>query len=453
MSNQEFENYVALIGKLLKLTREQRDQIWVELQDHLRMRVADLTSEGVSKPDAISQALEEFGDAAVMAKNFQTVINLKRRRWIMRFATFSIVGTFLAAVLSMALWPDNARFGTPNHSIARATATDVGSDSKTDVPVVLGLSEATKRNLVAEEALKRIISLNYDARPFIEIKEELEKLTGLNFLLSSSAQDDSLTSDEPIDFRMNDLPLNKALQLMLRTKNATYMIDEGVVVIISLDDAENDHWHRLKLFDCRELVLVLPKSYPMSFQSLGGGLGGGGVFRLAPFGDAGVTQKHPSEPIDAKSNSEKIKQLQSQIAEITDKLHKNKTNRKPGASSETTLVNLVQSMIRPDTWAKSGQGFGQVDVVNGVLVVKQTESILQQIENLIRDLEGNVLKKGTKVGKRRLGQMIQLSTLSNQVGSDNEDDPFGKKNEVDFDPFAGSEDDPFANDDDDPFEK
>ena len=70
MSNQEFENYVALIGKLLQLTREQRDQISGELQDHLQMRVADLASEGVSKQDAINQALEEFGDAAAMAKNF-----------------------------------------------------------------------------------------------------------------------------------------------------------------------------------------------------------------------------------------------------------------------------------------------------------------------------------------------------------------------------------------------
>ncbi len=77
MSNQEFENYVALIGKLLQLTREQREQISGELQDHLQMRVADLMSEGVAKQDAVAKALEEFGDAAVMAKNFQTVINLE----------------------------------------------------------------------------------------------------------------------------------------------------------------------------------------------------------------------------------------------------------------------------------------------------------------------------------------------------------------------------------------
>ena len=36
------------------------------------------------------------------------------------------------------------------------------------------------------------------------------------------------------------------------------MIDEGVIVIISKDDAEDPKWMRLKMFDCRKLVDVLP---------------------------------------------------------------------------------------------------------------------------------------------------------------------------------------------------
>ena len=60
MSNQEFENYVALIGKLLQLKPEQRDQIGGELQDHLQMRVADLVEDGMNKQSAISQALRSL---------------------------------------------------------------------------------------------------------------------------------------------------------------------------------------------------------------------------------------------------------------------------------------------------------------------------------------------------------------------------------------------------------
>ena len=65
-----------------------------------------------------------------------------------------------------------------------------------------------------------------------------------------SAKTDSLSDDEPMTFNLKGMPLNKALILMLGTKNATYIIDEGVVVIISLDDAEDSKYLRLKVFDC-----------------------------------------------------------------------------------------------------------------------------------------------------------------------------------------------------------
>ena len=90
----------------------------------------------------------------------------------------------------------------------------------------------TQRTRHAEEVLKQDVTLEYDERPFQEIELELEKRTGLNFILSSSASDDSLSEDEPITFSLHNMPLSKAMQLMLRTKNATYVIEDGVVVFI-----------------------------------------------------------------------------------------------------------------------------------------------------------------------------------------------------------------------------
>jgi len=373
MSNEEFENYVALMGKLLQFSPEQRDQISGELQDHLQMRVADLVSEGVARPEAISQALEEFGDAAVMAKNFQTVINLKRRRWIMRFATFSIAGVFLAAVLTMAMWPDNSRFGAPDKSMAQADEADF-EQSPDDEPEMY-VSDATRRTLLAEAMLKKAVDLDFDERPFKEIEKELENTTGLNILLSSSATDDSLGEDEPITFDLKGVPLNKALHLMLRTKNATYVIDEGVVVIISLDDAEDAKWHRLKIFDCRELVKQLPE-----------------------------------------------------------------TNR-PAPSRDQSLLDLVQEMIQPDSWSDTGQGLGQIQVVNGILVVAQTEEILQEIENFVADLEGNLLQKGKRgIKVRTSSNQLPKPIMGSPFGSaESHDDPFGaqtQKGKAEKDPFA-----------------
>ncbi len=445
MSNEEFETYVALMGKLLQLTPEQREQISGELQDHLQMRVADLVEDGMTKSDAVKQAVEEFGDAAVMAKNFQTVLNLKRRRWMMRFATISMAGAFLAAVLTMAMWPDNSRFGSPNKSLAQVEEGAADQALKTDDQPVL--SEATQRTRHAEEVLKQNISLQYDEQPFQEIELELEQRTGLNFILSNSAQDDSLGGDEPVTFNLVDMPLGKALQLMLRTKNATYVIEDGVVVIISLDDASDVNYFRLKMYDCRELVKALPKTGGgISTGIVGGVIGvvggqgggkGGGMFSIPPQGiqsnNANPAKLTDSELLDEKL--EKIYQLMQEDAR----------RKTIPPTSENTLLSLVQEMIQPDTWHDMGGGMGTVECVNGILVVNQTEEILQQIDNFVADLEGNILRKGSGL-KVELGATTLREIKSSIPGNRNtrpkktaavdKDNPFGSPESTDGeDPF------------------
>ena len=111
MTNQEFENYLALVSRMLRLNHGQTEQIGSELRDHLESRVTELIELGVSHREATTQALEEFGDASALARQFQEISQSFRRRWIMRFATFSIAGSFVIAVLIMAMWPSSARFG------------------------------------------------------------------------------------------------------------------------------------------------------------------------------------------------------------------------------------------------------------------------------------------------------------------------------------------------------
>ena len=406
MSNEELEVYVALVAKFMQLSPEQRDLISGELQDHLQMRVEDLIHEGVSKSDAISQAVEEFGDAAVMAKNFQTVHNLKRRRWMMRFMTFSIAGSFLVAVLTMAMWPQDARFGSPSKSIAQ-------QNDGSDLPAPKAkptASDSTQRTGQTEAALKQAVDLDFDGTPFVEVKEELATKTGLNFILTDSASDDALPDDEPITFKITGMPLEKALDLMLATKNATYVIDSGVVLFISLDEAEDEKWFRVKMFDCRELVKVLPKTAPpvklFNFGggfsgrsgrggfdgSGGGGGGGGGVFSIAP-------PSHQSQPQTgnntkkqtAKKSPSESQLLDKKLQQIMKMLEQEATRRQPLPSVEYTLETLVRSMVGSETWVEGdGHGSASLKAVNGILIVRNSETILKQVENLLLDLEGKL---------------------------------------------------------------
>lgn len=374
----------------------------------------------------------------------------------MRFATYSIVGAFLAATLTMAMWPENARFGTPNASMAQAEAQAQDEPAQTDEAAV-GVSDATKRTIFAEEALRRVVSLDYKETPFGEIERDLEGMTGLNFLIHSSAQNDSLSSDEPITFNLQDMPLNKTLNLMLESKNATYVIDDGVVVIISLDDAEDAKWFRLKMYDCRELVSALPETRLVSHKANGGGFDGGqggGFFSVPSQGQVSQPQQNVNEAKVTVSESELLDQKLAKILAII-QAHAEKEKTAP--SSEQTLLDLVQNMIQPDTWQDSGQGLGQVKVVNGILVVLQTEAILQEIENFVADLEGNMLKKNKRGDRVRASSAVipkkvrppgspgaLKSSPFGRAGQDIGDkDPFGAEPSTKTeDPFSGK--DPFS---------
>ena len=57
MSEREFELFLKLLSRSLKLTRAQRDAIADELRDHLEARLAELVSQGIERQQAITQAL------------------------------------------------------------------------------------------------------------------------------------------------------------------------------------------------------------------------------------------------------------------------------------------------------------------------------------------------------------------------------------------------------------
>ena len=56
---------------------------------------------------AVFQALDEFGDAAVLAADFSTIARLKRRRFLMRLSLGSVVGLSAALLVAFAFWPPN----------------------------------------------------------------------------------------------------------------------------------------------------------------------------------------------------------------------------------------------------------------------------------------------------------------------------------------------------------
>ena len=433
MSDQEFKNYVALISKLLHLKRGQQESIGGELKDHLQARVADLVEEGVPEEAAFQQALEEFGDAAAMAKNFQTVLDLKQRRWMMRFTTLAVAGAFLAAVFTMAMWPAGARFGAP--AATMATTQDDGTAAEAKPAASMQMSQSTKSDLETEQALKLITDLEYDQTVITDVLSELGEKFGLNFMLTYSAKDDALTEDETVTIKLSQISLGKGLLLMLENYNATYVIDEGVVRIISLDEAGDFKWMRTKMFDCRALSKVLPKVLPkptlkpLVVKKNSGGRGGrfgGGGSGVSGGGGSGKDAK------DNEANSEKLAIAYEKWAAALNQHLKSKKN----PTGEDTLLDLVRSMVDPDGWNGGVFGNAEAKVVNGVLVVTNSEANLKKIEDLLTDLRGQVLgltEPATSVKQAAKPAAASQQNRDQTVASD----LFGDQDATDdFNPFS-----------------
>ncbi len=391
MKNNEFDIYLALIGKLLRLNHHQREQIGHEFRDHLELRVAELVENGAEPAEATRIAIEEFGDAASLARQFQAITQSYRRRWIMRFATYSIAGSFVVAVFLMAMWPSNARFGSPDTTMAKQDGSDLGSTAGSIVKQKnkLRQSDSTLRNAQTQETLNRdFAEFNFDDIPFQEVVGFLQDKHSLTIVLDQSARDDSLTMDEPLSFSIRDVPLKTALRLMLVEKNATYTVQDGVMRIISLDVAEDPEFFRRRIFDCRNLLAQIRISEknrigtPRNIdhyrsRSGGGGFGGGaggglggGVFNFA----ANLNQDTSDETNDESEANIGTKQPAPYAIPV------------PLVTAESLLTNLVKNTVEADGWDETN-GDATLGIVGGLAVVIAPESTLDQINDLLQDLE------------------------------------------------------------------
>ena len=117
-------------------------------------------------------------------------------------------------------------------------------------------------------ALEQTASFDFDETTFEEVMDQLRDDYKINVVLDQSARDDLLTEDEPITFRVRSIRLKNALRLMLKEKNATYIVRDEVLRIISIDVASDPENFVTNVFNVGDLIA--PR------QNFGGGIGQGG---------------------------------------------------------------------------------------------------------------------------------------------------------------------------------
>jgi PDZ domain len=261
MSDREFDNYLTLLSGLLRLDSKQRRAIAEELRSHL-----ELIEQGVSKDEAIQEALAEFGDAAGLAGQFTTISWQRKRRWLMRLTTFSVAAMILLAAGLTIFWP--------GRNAAPGVASVVAQDPPAPAQASAEVQPAPRGENKLAAALDRRIDVDFQNVPLKEVAAYMTKLTGVTFCLSAKKLEEAGVSlDSPINSTFRNVRLSTWLEIFLKELELTYFEKDDLVIITTPEDAESRLL--IRVYDCRDLLAMgtpAARRAPAATQRGAGGL-------------------------------------------------------------------------------------------------------------------------------------------------------------------------------------
>lgn len=359
MTPREFQNYLALLGRLLRLGKGQREAIAEELRSHLEERLAALAEQGVAPDEAVSTALAEFGDAAALAAEFSAVFSAKKRRWIMRMTISSVAAAILAVGAIISLWPDGHGNLAPPAAIAQKAEEETRAE------------EAPKAPDPSEETwckLQQPGQADFIDVPLGEVLDFLADVSQVQFYVDRNALEDvGLDPASTIDLSLKDVPIEMILRLALRQLYLTYTLDHGVVIVTTPETAEISMI--IRVYPVADLLRAEVSDPTISPDTIKGSMD-----PIAPLSEsqsgAGASDRDPVAGSDTSSSSCQM---------FTE------TPARPTSVSSFGLVNLITKVVEPNTWEDVG-GPGSICVFDQSLVIAQTWQVHRKIETLLADL-------------------------------------------------------------------
>ena len=339
MSQQEFDSYLALLCRLLRIAPQQREQVAEEFRTHMEDRLEELLAAGLSREVAIQQAIGEFGDAAGLAAQLLKIQQGRRKRWIMRISAASVLCAVLAGLLCLALLPEHQQVPV----IASARAQQAAGE------IVSPAAETPEERI--EKALSRPIDLTVKEQPLKDVIGLLQEMAKVPVLLEvKKLEEAAINMETPVSFDVKGISLKSGLRLMLRPLGLTYVIEDEVVQITTPEDAGSRQ--NVRVYDCREL-LNLPDTKKAAARAPREALGGFGP-------PANPVANPPAGAAPAPTGA-----VPPPRRELTD-----------------NLVGVVMATVSPDSWDEVG-GPGNAQEYKGMLVVLQTNENHEKVEKLL----------------------------------------------------------------------
>lgn len=374
MSQQEFETYLSVLSRLLRLAPEQREHVAEELRDHLETRLEELTSQGVPHAEAVKLALDEFGDAAGVATSFFSIVREQRRRWVMRMTTISVGAAAAVLLVSLALWPETQPGPAPRRAVAQLGGAAPPFNSGGTIPggALPGaspkISPAPRKPTELEEKLTKRLSVEFIETPLGDVLTFLADTNNVQFYVNAKAlEEHGITTDSPITLRLKEVRMDTVLDLVLdQVSNgvAAYAERDGVLIIseaTQLADRLEVH-----VYNCRDL-LSLDVPGPNAAAMMGTGMPGAAPVSTPMGSPPGLAT--PMGIAGGYGGSGMGHNVLSGFGLQHDARAKH-------------LMMLVSQIVKPDSWTEAG-GSGSLAEYGGLLVVRQSPQAHREVEKLL----------------------------------------------------------------------
>ncbi|MDX1948659.1 MAG: permease prefix domain 1-containing protein [Pirellulaceae bacterium] len=339
MNSDDFESYLALLASLLRLDKSQQREIGSELRTHLEDRLEDLLASGVPRDEAIRRALAEFGDAAGLAAEFVSLSRNRKRRWLMRLASFSVAAMLLVAFGLITFWPGSN--SGPGPAIVTAQAPPGATPPKP-------AAEAPHESPLAEKLNQRI-DAEFVETPLTDVIDFLSQTAGIQMYVNRKRmEDEGVAIDSPITESLKRVRLATLLDLTLGELGLVYVEKDDFLVITTAADA--DATTEVRVYDCRDLLTMpgLPGEKKLEAPLPG----------TLPIVEGGMTG--PAAPLSE---------------------HDRRAER---------LMNILKTAVDPNHWVDAG-GVGTISEYNGLIVVShsaRTHAKVEKVLDMLRQAAG-----------------------------------------------------------------
>jgi hypothetical protein len=345
MPEAEFELYLGLLSRTMRLTPEQRSAVADELRDHLESRLAELMAAGQSREEAIRTALEDLGDAAALAADFRAIAIQKARRKMMRYSLGAVTALTAALFIVSAFWPVSPNLA-PTALVAQSKnvlpPAAKAEESEPSIPTVLPLVENLDQ-LTIEQRLELKLSIDFDGSLQNAI-DYLSARTRIDFVVDRDLVESKLMDTEVrLKIVHSKITVRRALELLCeQVRDGRLDFDTVDETYVSIRNSYN-----IQVYDCRDM--------PMVPEAQRGPIKG----NEQVFGNY-ITPRCVATHLGGPK-----------------------------------LVEVIPCAIEPAAWQGAG-GAGTVVELNGILMVQNSGSVRRRIQEMITSFKALSEKDGPK---------------------------------------------------------